>query len=429
MGRGKTCVCCLAVFAGLLGTLWLLLVCSAAIPNEAIRTNMEKSALTYKNKDPFSFENGRRWSGISDNYADSILLNVSWNMGRGEPILSSLDTWYFDGGALGENGGLYLSVTNPDTEPNVDYSRYWHGSAIFVRLLHLVTDVEGVKAAGFVAAVVLGSVTMAVLAGLGHKDLAAALALSLAAVRVWNIRLSLEYEPAFVICFLLCPAFLWAERRKEEYLGVLSLAAGVLIAFFDFLTTETVVLLVPLTLVAAVRALEGRLGSFWENLSHMGQWGLCWLVGYGGTFLAKWTAASVASGENRFLAAFSSAQNRLGGTLVGQGPDNLLIRMPMAVAANLTVFFGGTARVEFPRVGAGLVAVFFCLGSYGYLFYKNNKNHWGTQTVLLLGSMVFLRYMVLSNHSYLHEFFTYRALVSPVLAVLSAVVLETRRHD
>ncbi len=422
MGGKKEIAVHIAVFLGLLGALWFLLACAAAIPNEAIRKQMEKSALSYKEKEAFSFERGEKWNGISDNYADAILLNVSWNMGRGNPSLYALDTWYYSGGELGENVGLYLAVTE-DMEPDTDYTRYWHGSAVFVRLFHLVMDVKGIKTVGFLVAMGLAAVTGAMLFARKHCDIAICFLLSMGAVQIWNIGLSLEYEPAFVICFLLCPLYLWMERKGDASLTCLSAAGGVLIAFFDFLTTETVVLLVPFILVIAVRTKERRLGDGKESF-RMSVWcGICWGLAYLGTFLVKWTAASLVTGENKFLAALSSAGERVGGALPGEHGDGLS-RIPMAVAANLTMMFGGEARVEPGRVAVKMAVSFFILGSVLYLFYKKKGNKTGIRLILLLGSVVLVRYMVLSNHSYLHEFFTYRALMSPVLAVFLSLALS-----
>ena len=98
--------------------------------------------------------------------------------------------------------------------------------------------------------------------------------------------------------------------------------------------------------------------------------------------------------------------------------------IPMAVAANLTMMFGGEARVEPGRVAVKMAVSFFILGSVLYLFYKKKGNKTGIRLILLLGSVVLVRYMVLSNHSYLHEFFTYRALMSPVLAVFLSLALS-----
>jgi len=422
MGGKKVIAVHIAVFWGLLGFLWFLLMCAATIPNETLREHMEESALSFKEKEAFSFERGKKWNGISDNYADTILLNVSWNMGGENPLLSSLDTWYYSGGELGENAGLYLSVTE-DMEPDTDYTRYWHGSAVFVRLFHLVMDVKGIKIVGLLAAMSLASLTAAMLFAGKHYDIGMGFLLSMGAVQIWNIGLSLEYEPAFVICFLLCPLYLWAERKRDAYITCLSLAGGVLVAFFDFLTTETAALLVPLILVIAVRAKERRLGDG-KGSFHLLFWsGICWGLAYMGTFLVKWTAASLVTVENKLLLALSSAGERVSGALPGEQADGFA-RIPIAVAANLTMMFGGEARVEPVRVAAGMAVSFLVLGSVFYLFHKKKGNGTAVRLIVFLGSMVLLRYMVLSNHSYLHEFFTYRALMSPVLAVFLSLALS-----
>lgn len=68
------------------------------IPNEALKDNFKKSADSYKNVAPYHFYNGEKWNGIADNYADIILLNVAWHMGKGNPMAASIDTGYYDGG-------------------------------------------------------------------------------------------------------------------------------------------------------------------------------------------------------------------------------------------------------------------------------------------------------------------------------------------
>ena len=90
---------------------------------------------------------------------------------------------------------------------------------------------------------------------------------ALSAVQFWNIRLCMEYQPVFLVTFLLCPLYLAAERRSIS-LTLLSAAGGCMAAFFDFLTAETVTLLLPLILVTAVRAKEKRLGTLRRELLH-----------------------------------------------------------------------------------------------------------------------------------------------------------------
>lgn len=66
--------------------LYLLLFLSALIPNELITPNMQKSAEIYKTREAFEFNEKNVLNSVGDNYADSILLGISYNMGRGNPF-------------------------------------------------------------------------------------------------------------------------------------------------------------------------------------------------------------------------------------------------------------------------------------------------------------------------------------------------------
>jgi len=44
-----------------------------------------------------------------------------------------------------------------------------------------------------------------------------------------------------------------------------------------------------------------------------------------------------------------------------------------------------------------------------------------------LGSVILVRYLVLNNHSYLHAFFTYRGMISLIMAMFSIVILNVEK--
>lgn len=410
-----------AIFAATLFGLWLLLFCSTLIPNAALRSNMERSALSYAQREGFEFTQGDRLNAVADHYADAIWLNIAWNMGIGNPLVSSIQTEYYDGGELGENAGLYYTVTE-GTAPNTDYTRYWHGTAAFIRILHLFTDVEGVKRIGFVSFLLLTAVSAGLLIKLRHGDLAVLLVLALAFVQIWNIRLSMEYQPAFLVAFALLPFYLLLEKRGNRCLTSLSVIGGAAVAFFDFLTTETVVLLLPLILVIAIRARENRLGSFRDNLPLLIRCAAGWCGAYAGAFALKWLSASLVTGTNVFASALSAAEVRvLGGSMPEIAASDLPEHFFSGIFANLTVLFGGTARLDYTRVFLGLALTFLALFSLWYLLRTKETQPAASALVFCLGGVVFVRFLFLNNHSYLHEFFVYRALVSPVMAVFTAL--------
>lgn len=123
-------------------------------------------------------------------------------------------------------------------------------------------------------------------------------------------------------------------------------------------------------LVVAMRTEQGKGESFTSNMKLFLFAGLCFALSYVGAFLSKWLLASIATGENEFILAASSAGVRFGA-----------------------------------------------------------EDSAGIATLLIIGAAVFFRYALLQNHSYLHEFFTYRALATTVFSVLSAVVLSSCGAD
>lgn len=410
-----------AAFALTLLALWLLLILSTLIPNQAIRSNMEQSALNYREREAFEFTREGRLNSVADNYADAIWLNVAWNVGVGDPLTASIRTSYYDGEELGENAGLYLTLTK-GTAPNTDYSRYWHGTVIFIRLLHLFTDVDGAKQIGFAAMLVLILLTGGVLLRKRHGDLALLLLVALAAVRFWNLRLSMEYQPAFLVAFTLIPLYLLLERRGDRHLTVLSVISGTAVAFFDFLTTETVTILLPLALVIAVRAKEKRLGTFRENLPMLIKCGASWGIAYAGTFLIKWLLASLVTGGGAFVSALGAAAVRFGSVApdLAERPDSFL----SAPLANLNMLFGGASRVNYAQVLIGTAFILAVSLSLWYLLRSKEAQSHAPPLLLGLGAIVLLRYLVLNNHSYLHCFFTHRALVTLIFALLASLWLN-----
>ena len=429
MKKDKKFIQWIGLYIVLLGISWLFLIVAATIPNNLIRENMKKSAVTIGKSDAFAYQDGDKMNGIADNYADSIWVNVAWFMGKGSPVKASVDTWYYDGEQAGENIGLYLSVTEEITEPNTDYTRYWHGTAGVIRILHLFTDVTGIKNWGFLLILALAAVIVILLIKDGKDAVAIAFFISICAVKIWNVRLSMEYQPAFIIGFLMCIFYLLFEKKESNYLVFLAVAGGELIAFFDFLTTETIVILLPLILVITVRAWDGRIGTGKDNLRLIITQGIAWLASYGMTIFMKWLLASRITGENKFMTALHMAKERVNGNVSMKEGLNPVLQIWMAPAANLSVLFGGTKRIEMFPLTAGIILVIIFFVIFVISMWKVTKEK-KTAFIMLfvLGFMIIIRYIVLSNHSYLHAFFTYRGLISMILAMLSMILLNIRKE-
>lgn len=219
-------------FAAVLCLFWALLILTSLIPNGQIKKNLQKSEEFYKSAEAFSFEQGQKMHTVSDNYADAILLNILWNIDSKQPVLTSLDTKYCDGGDYGVNWGLHQALNGE--KANCDYSRYWHGSVIFLRPLLLVTDVQGIKNIGLAAVLLLAVCNLLLLLKKKQYFVAVSLTFSLLCIHIWDVRLSLEYLPAFLVSLTMCLLFLGLEETGDDTLMMLSVLSGVSIAFLIF---------------------------------------------------------------------------------------------------------------------------------------------------------------------------------------------------
>lgn len=418
----------IGVFAAAVLLMWGLLMLAVLIPQEKIRDNMLKSAEYYNGRQPFSLEDGSKLSGVADNFADTILLNITWNMSG-----SALDTKYYDGNDgvtdSGENWGLYSTVAY-GTEPNTDYTRYWHGSAMFIRPLLLVTDAEGIKRIGSLAVLALVIAVCALLLRDKQYFAAAAFTAGLCLVRSWNIRLALEYIPIFLVTAAACLMFVIFEKKGDTWLTVLSVITGAAAAFFDFLTAETLSILLPLMLVFIIRQQDGRGKTLRENLVLSLKCGIGWGISYVMTFVTKWTLATVVTGENKFTSAIRSAETRISG-INGYEMMTHSEQAIYAPLANLSAMFGGSQRVDVICIVMGLTVSAALLGGMLYIFFARTKNGAFTAVMLILGALPYLRFIVLNNHSYLHSFFTYRAQAASVTALLAVIWfnIELRKYD
>lgn len=414
-------VCATAFFSSIL-TLYLVLCLVSLIPNELIKPNMQKSALYYKDKEAFSFREEKVLNSVSDNYADSILIGISYNMGKGNPFLSTINTRYNKGGNIGENYGLYVTVTE-NAPPDTNYTRYYHGGAVFVRLFHLFGDVNTVKTINFVIIILLLILNIVVLVLKKHYDIITALILSLFCVKFQNIHMSLEYQSAFFVCFLMCPFFIYFEKIKDTHLLTLSVISGTMIAFFDFLTCETITILIPLMLVVSIRAKEERLCSYKEVFLLLIKCLIAWGLAYIGAFLLKWIVASFVTGENEFIIAFESFLERVNGkVLLKEKPKTIF----SSVMANFSMLAPSAKRAYSNKALIYVVAFLMIVFSLWYLARNKRQNKKVFVLLISLGVLPILRFFVLNNHSYLHCFFTYRALSSTIFSILMSAFLNMK---
>lgn len=392
-----------------------MLVCSAMIPRTMIKENIEESAAYLCDGELFGCVVKDVNGSKIDRYADSILLAISYQYDSDKPLTSVMWSSYYFSKYQNENFNLLDAVTN-DLEPNQQYLRYWHGSNAIVRPLLMVFNIKQIYILSGILLAGLVIILLTVL--IKHKAYAPVVGVlaGLIGITFWFVPFSLEYIWTFFVMLVVSLVGVkQAYRGNAGKLGILFLITGMVTNYLDFLTTETITLAVPLLLIIWIEqretGYEGIQCSIKTTVKSVATWGF----GYVGMWLMKWLIASIVLGENVMPYVSQHIGERLDGNL-GLGPVQYIFG---AIWNNIMCIF----PFEYGIMGTiiGIVLVIFVIYT-GYVYHASNIDNKMILLYALVGLTPYIRYVVLHNHSYLHYFFTYRAQMATILAIL--LILE-----
>ena len=393
------------IFAVILLGMVLCIALAAKFPKSSIEFNSKKSAVyLYEKEDLFhELVKGQKLTTL-DNYADSILLNIVYSLDSEKPLQSALLASYYKEDWQNADEAYYLTI-NEHLEPNLPYTRYWHGEMIFIKLLLMLMDIRGIRLLSAGVMLLLICLLGALLIKKEEKLLLGVFLMGLMITSAFIVPLCLEYISTFLVMLTACITVLLVAEKKEDKWLPIFLVSGMLTAFFDFLTTETLTCTMPLIMLLIVRQKRGLLkdfkSGFWLSL----RTGILWASGYILTWVAKWGISSVVLKTNVFLDAFKQAEART----VGQASGGLIEQCGKAIFRNIALllpFNFAKTYGEAMLLAFGVGFILFCIW---FLYRKKQQEAWFLKLLLLIGLIPYIRYSVMSNHAYLHYFFTYRA--------------------
>ena len=420
--RIKSIIVYSGVFLGTLSVLLIFLLLSSKVGKESIQEKFEESASYLCEDIVFPYmEEGIKPSCI-DRYADSILLNIAYNFESGKSLESVMWASYYFTLVQNENNNLSDAVLK-GKEKNKQYLRYWHGSAAVVRLLHTFLNIKGIYIFhAFLIAALLG-VLLYLLIRHGYMAEAVIVMLSLIIVSIWYVPFSLEYTWAFLCMFCTSiAAVMLALRGREKYLGIVFLVAGMVTNYLDFLTTETLTFTVPLILVLSLQRKKAY-GSFKQGVIFIAKNTVIWGIGYIGMWVSKWLIASVVLGENVMPYITEHIEERVGGDI---GAASFIEYLWLAVYRNVACLF----PMDYGVGGVIIAAIVLLVIIYFCYVHRKKKMVWNYILLMsVLGLVPIVRFLILRNHSALHHFFTFRAMMATVMAFLLSAwsMIEIRR--
>lgn len=377
----------------------VLLIVTALIPKELVKSNMVKSSEEmYDISYIYFFNNQKNRAFLIHNYPDPITFNLTYSLDSKKPFTSSILTKYYASKKFGEKVNVREKAYF-DYKPNKEYYRYWHGNMFLVKTLMLVFDYKNIL---IFLSVILIAFALLITYNLYRKNrlLALLFLISNLVCHVYVTFYCLEYIYMFLLSYIMSLIAFKLIDKDESKIICFFIIGGVLANFFDFLTTETLVFTLPFFIIFYF----GRNKGFKDSLKFFLKSLIAFLLGYSLMWILKWLILIIIykQSPNDFL---NTHIEERGFSLVAvkKEPfksiyDNLKLIVPFCYLNNNLV-----------------ILIIICYICYVIWLIIRKKIDSKGIILLLISIIPTLRYFVLYKHSIDHTFFTYRALLPSIM--------------
>lgn len=377
----------------------VLLIVTALIPKELVKSNMVKSSEEmYDISYIYFFNNQKNRAFLIHNYPDPITFNLTYSLDSKKPFTSSILTKYYASKKFGEKVNVREKAYF-DYKPNKEYYRYWHGNMFLVKALMLVFDYKNIL---IFLSVILIAFALLITYNLYRKNrlLALLFLISNLVCHVYVTFYCLEYIYMFLLSYIMSLIAFKLIDKDESKIICFFIIGGVLANFFDFLTTETLVFTLPFFIIFYF----GRNKSFKDSLKFFLKSLIAFLLGYSLMWILKWLILIIIYKQlpNDFL---NTHIEERGFSLVAvkKEPfksiyDNLKLIVPFCYLNNNLA-----------------ILIIICYICYVIWLIIRKKIDSKGIMLLLISIIPMFRYFVLYKHSIDHTFFTYRALLPSIM--------------
>lgn len=406
-------------------TLFSALVLTTKIPKELIIDNLKESAEYYKTKNGIQRKSLSREYETLHYYADSMLLNIMYFADSENSAESSMEAKFYKQRFYDSNGD-FVDAIEKDKKANEQYIRYWHGSLSVLRPLMLVLNIEQIYTLTNITFWIL-FIALIVLLLKKYKTLAIVFLISSVMCTLYITPKCIEYIWTVLIMLITSIISLLIEKKGNKNLYVMYFISGIITCYLDFLSTETITVLVPVLLVILVRYKENRIGNWKDVLKILVTSGILWFIAYSLMWVAKWILASMILNINALEYVKDNAMARINWnsekiitykTYLETFTKNIIKIYPLNKVTNNRSMLAIFALI------IEIIAIFrvASLAIIKRKKEKSSKEGYIKFILLFIAIIPYLRYMILLNHSYFHSFFTFRAQL-PSLIALSFIII------
>lgn len=399
----------------------LLLTLAYSIPIEPIERNVEKSAHAISGEG--TYPKLYSWcTSQLDNWTDSIMLLEAAYDSPDNAIRDAMNATHSEIVTVTEYNGEKVEEADPykslishyvngeDFTQVVNYARYWHGYQIFLKPLLTIMDYSAIRILNSIVQILLIAVLLVLLYKKGMKGYILPFLISYGFLMPIAVFKSLQFSTCFYIIIIgaIILTLIKDTVYQSKYLYVF-LYLGIAVAYFDFLTYPIATYCVCALFLISGKDFKSVKDSFFELFKTI----ICWGIGYAGMWASKWVVGSIITGKNVLSNALSSAKGRsyLSNSLGSFGDD-----LSAMLEYIFDCFFNTPVKYAFWAFLAVMIVLVTVMCIKSKLSYKTVLAILAVYSAVALLPVVW--YIGLMQHSYWHFWFTNKALIAMVCAVM-----------
>lgn len=374
--------------------LFTFLFLSQLIPHYLIKDNTIKSIKEMNII--FKKEKLKKSNYIYEKAGDIRLLSMIYSENENNPLKSLIEMNYYekcdyniqecDKTLIEKKGKL------------IEYSRYWHGQTILEKTLLIFTTIKTINIINLILILLLLLFTSIKIYKI-DKFLAFAFLATILSTNIIFMTTSMQYIPIMYVTLITSNILITLINKKSQNIDLLFLISGITTCFFDFLTTETLSLTIPLILYIYIMNKKQTL-----NHKEIIRFALLWLLGYSTAFITKWIICCIHYGPKQIINIANSAKIRI----IDNTQKNYIYKILKTLSQ----------IIPFDILNnGGIIGILLLLTTaiYNLIYNKKNLIYY---TILLVPIM---RFIILSAHSFNFYYFTYRAFSIIIFLILFTI--------
>lgn len=386
------------IYAILIAAFFLSMTLVYCIPTSWIQDNVTKSLEVMETEGERPMYMFYRHSAIVDNHTDMLMYdNLIQNRDYYNPIQAS------------------VSINQAP--------RYWHGYQVILRPLTVIFQVQELRYLGMMVFHLLFFLSAWMIGKKTDLKTAVMYVLAMTSGYIVVAAACFQYMTTYFVLFASLSAMLYRyDKEKPARWLLYFFAVGMVENFFDYLTFPIVTLAVPLILLLWLRVRDEQ-ADFCSNFGFMFRGSVSWGLGYALTWVAKWIITTVVLGVRYFWRTMDVIQYRLEGT--EEEPLDRIGTIRRNLKAWMNVQDNGV--ISWSKVVLLILIITVILIIWKKL--KDLKTIGAYVPILFVAGYPYIWYLVMSNHSQIHYWYTYRAQIATLFGILVFIGSILRRKE